>query len=54
LADLAKALRELVAAPPVVAPTTGSRARSSGQAAMARDFATWVAIASISAGDRQS
>jgi hypothetical protein len=46
------ALRLLATLPVVIA--TGSYARLPGQAALGLDFATWVAIASISAGDRQS
>ena len=49
----AKVARQLLAALPVVV-ATGSYARLPGQAALGLDFATWVAIASISAGDRQS
>jgi hypothetical protein len=49
----AKVARQLLAALPVVI-ATGSYARLPGQAALGLDFATWVAIASISAGDRQS
>jgi hypothetical protein len=41
-------------APPAAMITTGVDAPVSNQAAWALDFATWVAIASISAGDRQS
>ena len=41
-------------APPAVMTTAGGDAPMPDQAALAFDFATWVAIASISAGDRQS
>ena len=54
--EIGRILREglMLAAPPVVIAATGGCVRLRDQAALAVDFATWVAIASISAGDRQS
>jgi hypothetical protein len=51
--DKGEIVLPLVAAPPAAIATGGCR-RLQSQAALAVDFATWVAIASISAGDRQS